>query len=200
MSEIRAISDESLAQAVEIVRDGGLIVIPTDTVYGVACDPRNIEAIRKVFAAKQRPKYKALQVLLPSIESLEKLHLDLPVPLNRLSAMFMPGAFSPIAVASDNCTLATVRTDPATGRPHKACAFRILRPHCVFCVRPVRWPPPAPTVPAMKARKPLTRPFRRSVMRWICIWMGERPPAMWLPQWWRPTRMGVTALRFFERE
>ncbi len=32
MSEIRAISDESLAQAVEIVRDGGLIVIPTDTV------------------------------------------------------------------------------------------------------------------------------------------------------------------------
>ena len=50
MSEIRAISDESLAQAVEIVRDGGLIVIPTDTVYGVACDPRNIEAIRKVHA------------------------------------------------------------------------------------------------------------------------------------------------------
>ena len=99
MSEIRAISDESLAQAVEIVRDGGLIVIPTDTVYGVACDPRNIEAIRKVFAAKQRPKYKSLQVLLPSIESMEKLHLDLPVPLNRLSAMFMPGAFSPIAVA-----------------------------------------------------------------------------------------------------
>ena len=200
MSEIRAISDESLAQAVEIVRDGGLIVIPTDTVYGVACDPRNIEAIRKVFAAKQRPKYKSLQVLLPSIESLEKLHLDLPVPLNRLSAMFMPGAFSPIAVAGDNCTLATVRTDPPQERPRKACAFRIPRPHYVFCVLPVRWPPPAPTVPAMKARKPLTRPFRRSAMRWICIWMGERPPAMWLPQWWPPTRMGVTALRFFERE
>ena len=131
MSEIRAISDESLAQAVEIVRDGGLIVIPTDTVYGVACDPRNIEAIRKVFAAKQRPKYKSLQVLLPSIESLEKLHLDLPVPLNRLSAMFMPGAFSPIAVAGDNCTL---RTDPATGKatqgvriPNSAAALRVLR-------------------------------------------------------------------------
>ena len=134
MSEIRAISDESLAQAVEIVRDGGLIVIPTDTVYGVACDPRNIEAIRKVFAAKQRPKNKSLQVLLPSIESLDKLHLDLPVPLNRLSAMFMPGAFSPIAVAGDNCTLATVRTDPATGKatqgvriPNSAAALRVLR-------------------------------------------------------------------------
>lgn len=134
MSEIRAISDESLARAVEIVRDGGLIVIPTDTVYGVACDPRNIEAIRKVFAAKQRPKYKSLQVLLPSIESMEKLHLDLPVPLNRLSAMFMPGAFSPIAVADNDCTLATVRTDPATGKvtqgvriPNSAAALRVLR-------------------------------------------------------------------------
>lgn len=75
MSEVRTITDESLAQAVEIIRDGGLIVIPTDTVYGVACDPRNIEAIRKVFAAKQRPKYKSLQVLLPSIESLSLIHI-----------------------------------------------------------------------------------------------------------------------------
>ena len=210
MSEIRAISDESLAQAVEIVRDGGLIVIPTDTVYGVACDPRNIEAIRKVFAAKQRPKYKSLQVLLPSIESLDKLHLDLPVPLNRLSAMFMPGAFSPIAEAEDDCSLATLRATtarspryariPPQERPRKACAFRIPQPHYVFCVLPVRWPPPAPTVPAMKARKPLTRPFRRSAMRWICIWTGERLRDMYRPRWLQPTRTSATASRFFGRE
>ena len=56
MSEVRTITDESLAQAVEIIRDGGLIVIPTDTVYGVACDPRNVEAIRKIYMVKQRPK------------------------------------------------------------------------------------------------------------------------------------------------
>lgn len=110
------------------------MVIPTDTVYGVACDPRNIEAIRKVFAAKQRPKYKSLQVLLPSIESMEKLHLTLPVPLNRLAAMFMPGAFSPIAEAEDDCSLATLRHDPTTGKatqgvriPNSAVALRILR-------------------------------------------------------------------------
>ena len=133
MSEICTINDESLARAVEIIHDGGLVVIPTDTVYGVACDPRNIEAIRKVFAA-QRPKYKSLQVLLPSIESMEKLHLTLPVPLNRLAAMFMPGAFSPIAEAEDDCSLATLRHDPTTGKatqgvriPNSAVALRILR-------------------------------------------------------------------------
>ena len=52
MSEICTVNDESLARAVEIIHDGGLVVIPTDTVYGVACDPRNIEAIRKVCAGK----------------------------------------------------------------------------------------------------------------------------------------------------
>ena len=134
MSEICTVNDESLARAVEIIHDGGLVVIPTDTVYGVACDPRNIEAIRKVFAAKQRPKYKSLQVLLPSIESMEKLHLTLPVPLNRLAVMFMPGAFSPIAEAEDDCSLATLRHDPTTGKatqgvriPNSAVALRILR-------------------------------------------------------------------------
>ena len=127
MSEVRTITDESLAQAVEIIRDGGLIVIPTDTVYGVACDPRNVEAIRKIYMVKQRPKYKPLQVLLASIDGLDALRLDLPVP-------FMPGAFSPIAEARDNCSLATVRRDPAPGKttqgvriPNSAATLRILR-------------------------------------------------------------------------
>ena len=100
MSEVRTITDESLAQAVEIIRDGGLIVIPTDTVYGVACDPRNVEAIRKIYMVKQRPKYKPLQVLLASIDGLDALRLDLPVPLNRLAAMFMPGVRIPNSAAT----------------------------------------------------------------------------------------------------
>ena len=200
MSEICTVNDESLARAVEIIHDGGLVVIPTDTVYGVACDPRNIEAIRKVFAAKQRPKYKSLQVLLPSIESMEKLHLTLPVPLNRLAAMFMPGAFSPIAEAEDDCSLATLRHDPTTGKATQACASPIPRSRCVFCEPPGRWPPPAPTVPARKAHKRCRKPRTRWEMRWICIWTGERLRDMYRPRWLQPTRTSATASRFFGRE
>ena len=134
MSEVRAITDESLAQAAAIVRGGGVIVIPTDTVYGIACDPRNAEAIQRIYQAKHRPQFKALQVLLASIDDIDSLGLDLPAPLNRLAAAFMPGAFSPIAVADDDCTLATVRTDPATGKvtqgvriPNSTAALRVLR-------------------------------------------------------------------------
>ena len=93
------VTDESLAQAARVIRDGGLVVIPTDTVYGVACDPRNKAAIDRIYRLKRRPRYKALQVLLASTDQLDELGLDLPSPLNRLSAAFLPGAFSPIAVA-----------------------------------------------------------------------------------------------------
>lgn len=110
------ITDESLERAARIVREGGVIVIPTDTVYGVACDPRNREAIARIYELKHRPRYKALQVLLSSIDQLDQLGLDLPSPLNRLSAAFLPGAFSPIAVARPDCTLATL-ADTAEGRP-----------------------------------------------------------------------------------
>ena len=92
------VTDESLAQAARVIRDGGLVVIPTDTVYGVACDPRNKAAIDRIYRLKRRPRYKALQVLLASTDQLDELGLDLPSPLNRLSAAFLPGAFSPIAV------------------------------------------------------------------------------------------------------
>ena len=95
------VTDESLAQAARVIRDGGLVVIPTDTVYGVACDPRNKAAIDRIYRLKRRPRYKALQVLLASTDQLDELGLDLP---------------SPIAVARPDCTLETL-ADTADGRP-----------------------------------------------------------------------------------
>ena len=133
MSSVRTVDDESLAEARTIIGNGGLVVIPTDTVYGVACDPRNAKAIARIYAAKHRPRFKALQVLLASVDQLDELGLDLPAPLNRLAAQFLPGAFSPIAVAREDCDLATVnraRQGFATQGiriPNSAVTLRILR-------------------------------------------------------------------------
>ncbi|NMN01169.1 translation factor Sua5 [Bifidobacterium sp. DSM 109958] len=134
MVDVRAVSEESCALAARLVRDGELVVIPTDTVYGVACDPRNAEAIARIYEVKRRPRFKALQVLVASVDDVDALGLELPAPLNRLAAAFLPGAFSPIAVAREDCTLATVRAGADGGPgtqgiriPNSALCLRILR-------------------------------------------------------------------------
>ena len=86
MSAVRKVNEESLAEAASVIAGGGLVVIPTDTVYGVACDPRNEAAIDRIYQVKSRPRFKALQVLLASVDQLDGLGLDLPSPLNRLAA------------------------------------------------------------------------------------------------------------------
>lgn len=111
MSAIYAINEESLAEAVEIIQQGGVIVLPTDTVYGIACDPMNNSAIERIFAIKQRPRTKSIQILLPNLESVEALGLTLPEPLDYLSRRFLPGGFSPIALAKKDCRLATLREE-----------------------------------------------------------------------------------------
>lgn len=61
---------EDIANAVAAMRCGGVIVYPTDTVWGIGCDARSPEAVRKVFAIKHRADSKALITLVSSVEML----------------------------------------------------------------------------------------------------------------------------------
>lgn len=67
MSRILAVSEASISEAGAIVREGGLIAYPTDTVYGLGCDPFNKEALDRLLDAKQR-RAKALPVLVSRVE------------------------------------------------------------------------------------------------------------------------------------
>ncbi|AKV55493.1 Sua5/YciO/YrdC/YwlC family protein [Bifidobacterium actinocoloniiforme DSM 22766] len=113
MGVIAAINQDSLAELRRVIRSGGLAVIPTDTVYGIVCDPYSDAAIDTLFAAKERPRSKSLQVLLPSVAAIDQLGLDLPDSLARLSSRFLPGAFSPICLARPDCRLKTLRQEAA---------------------------------------------------------------------------------------
>ena len=53
-------NDDALARAVETLRGGGLVAMPTETVYGLACDASNGEAIARLYAAKGRPSFNPL--------------------------------------------------------------------------------------------------------------------------------------------
>ena len=65
-------TEKNIAVASEIVRNGGLVVYPTETVYGLGCDPFNIRAVKRVFQVKGDRK-KPLPILASSIEYVEKV-------------------------------------------------------------------------------------------------------------------------------
>ena len=72
------IDRNDIQQAVATLRRGGLILYPTDTVWGIGCDATNSEAVRRVFSLKQRADSKSLIVLVGDEASLERTVADVP--------------------------------------------------------------------------------------------------------------------------
>jgi L-threonylcarbamoyladenylate synthase len=66
---------EDLKNALKILREGGVILYPTDTIWGLGCDATNEEAINRIYCIKQRHDEKSLIILLDSAESLHE-YLD----------------------------------------------------------------------------------------------------------------------------
>jgi len=70
--------EEDIKKAVETMRKGGVILYPTDTVWGIGCDATNEEAVRRVYEIKQRDDSKALICLVDSDARLQRYVRDVP--------------------------------------------------------------------------------------------------------------------------
>ena len=75
---------EDLQEALRVLRDGGIIVYPTDTVWGIGCDATNEEAVRRIYALKQREDSKSMLVLLDSAAKLNYYVADIPAAAEML--------------------------------------------------------------------------------------------------------------------
>jgi L-threonylcarbamoyladenylate synthase len=74
---LRCQDDESISKCALAVREGGVIVYPTDTVYGIGCDPYNSDAAKRIFSMKGRKEDSPFPVLASSVEQVEKIaYLD----------------------------------------------------------------------------------------------------------------------------
>jgi len=94
-------SDEIIATAASIVKDGGVIAFPTDTFYGLGCDPFNVSAIEKIFSIKQRRSDMPLLLLIDTIETAERLSHELPENFRRLAEACWPGPLTIVVPAID---------------------------------------------------------------------------------------------------
>ena len=92
----------NIAEAAKIIRAGGLVIMPTETVYGLAADALNEEAVEKIFAAKSRPEENPLIVHIHEVEMLEVLTSEVPEEALRLAERFWPGPLTLVLPKSEN--------------------------------------------------------------------------------------------------
>jgi tRNA threonylcarbamoyl adenosine modification protein (Sua5/YciO/YrdC/YwlC family) len=87
-------ADEGLDAATEALAEGRPIVLPTDTVYGVAVEPTRSGATDRLFAVKERPRTAALPLLVASLDQALQLSGDLPPTAVALADAFWPGGLT----------------------------------------------------------------------------------------------------------
>jgi L-threonylcarbamoyladenylate synthase len=85
-----------IAEAVTALEQGGLVVVPTETVYGLVADPRLPGAIESIYEAKQRDRGKPLQMLVTGVDVIEKLGFELSGVERRIAESFWPGGITMI--------------------------------------------------------------------------------------------------------
>ncbi len=95
-------SSEARRRAGKILRAGKLVVLPTDTVYGVAAHPRCPEAIVALYAAKNRPQQKAIPILLSDARRAEAVAQPLLPAARKLAAALWPGPLTLVVPKRDD--------------------------------------------------------------------------------------------------
>jgi L-threonylcarbamoyladenylate synthase len=133
---------DGIAQAAAVIAEGGCVAVPTETVYGLAADATNGEAVAGIYAAKGRPSFNPLIVHVPDLAAaMELAELDtaavalaeahwpgpltlvLPLKTDAPIASLVTAGLSTIAIASRHASLAQGQWSPA------CCPFRQCQWH-----------------------------------------------------------------------
>lgn len=94
--------EASIAEAVELLKNGEVVAFPTETVYGLGADASNAVAIEKIFVAKGRPSDNPLIVHIADVNQLADLVVDIPAYVHNLMEQFSPGPITYILKGKGN--------------------------------------------------------------------------------------------------
>ena len=104
---------ENIDRAAEIIRSGGLVAVPTETVYGLAGNGLDAEAVERIYEVKGRPETKALSLMVPDESAMERYCHDVPEQARELARRFWPGPLT-IILPSLGCVPEIVRAGGET--------------------------------------------------------------------------------------
>ena len=121
-------NEEGIRRASAIVRNGGTVVFPTDTVYGLGCDPRNPEAVQAIYRIKGREESKYLPVLGFSFEEISKIAFFDELS-KKIANRFWPGPITLILNITDHgiAKSLNLKNKIAVRVPNHPCALALLK-------------------------------------------------------------------------
>lgn len=97
----KLLTEKEINEAAAILRDGGLVGIPTETVYGLGADGLNGEAVSRIFEAKGRPQDNPLILHIPDVSWLERYCKEIPLTAYQLAEAYWPGPMTMILYHKD---------------------------------------------------------------------------------------------------
>ena len=120
---------EALERAAAIIRDGGLVAFPTETVYGLGADALSAEASKKIYAAKGRPSDNPLIVRVAEFSDMEKIAQEMPEEAKKLADAFWPGPLTMIVRKNDKVPYETTggMDTVAVRMPNHPVALELIR-------------------------------------------------------------------------
>jgi L-threonylcarbamoyladenylate synthase len=125
---LSANSPQAIPRALEVLRDGGLVAFPTDTVYGVGALVFDEHAVESIYAAKQRPVEKAIPVLLGDAADIGQVAEVIPHSASRLIERFWPGPLTVLVPRKASIPAVVSATSTVGVRvPDHEVARRLLR-------------------------------------------------------------------------
>lgn len=89
--------EQDIANAIEVLKRGGVILYPTDTIWGLGCDATRSEAVRRIYEIKRRADSKALIVLTDSVKQLERYVEEVP----EVAYELIDAAVKPLTIVYD---------------------------------------------------------------------------------------------------
>lgn len=103
----KTVTKEELMSAAEVIKEGGLVAFPTETVYGLGADGLDEVAAKKIYEAKGRPSDNPLILHIASVEALKELAVEIPRSAYKLADAFWPGPLTMILKKSDRVPYGT---------------------------------------------------------------------------------------------
>jgi L-threonylcarbamoyladenylate synthase len=119
---------EGIEKASKVAKNGGIIVFPTDTVYGIGCDPYNKKSVDKIYQIKHRPKTKPFPILAYSIDVVSEI-VEFDLDSKKIANRFWPGPLTLILKLKDENLKESLNLNEkiAIRVPNNQCLLSLLK-------------------------------------------------------------------------